>query len=308
MSLTVNDRARENQVAPAAPPPPPAASVTQQRAAGSAVQPQAPAGDGAQIAAEGQASANAASPVNFGAWGGGQKPQLALEPGQLLSRGSRGDKVRQLQEMLNKRGAQLDVDGVMGNDTARAVRDFQKQSGLDVDGVVGQDTLGALNASPEGQPARKPEAQAPAGPNRFAHTRAGLDGLPAGLRRYADAFQRAGEKYGVDPRFLAAISMQETGGGTSSAIRNRNNAMGIMGRSGVRRFSSVEASIEHMARGLARPDGYYAGKNTIREIARTYAPVGAANDPRGLNRHWPGNVSRFYEQLGGDASQRVVFR
>lgn len=308
MSLTVNDRARENQVAQAAPPPPPpAVSVTQQRAAGPAASPQAPGSDAAQVTAAPQAVTDGASPVDFGAWGG-QKPQLALEPGQLLSRGSRGDKVRQLQEMLNARGAQLDVDGVMGNDTARAVREFQQRSGLDVDGVVGKDTLGALNASPEGQPARKPEAQAPAGPNRFAHTRADLDRLPAGLRRYADAFQRAGEKHGVDPRFLAAISMQETGGGTSSAIRNRHNAMGIMGRSGVRRFSSVEASIEHMARGLARPDGYYAGKSTIREIARTYAPVGAANDPRGLNRHWPGNVSRFYEQLGGDASQRVVFR
>ena len=28
-----------------------------------------------------------------------------------------------------------------------------------------------------------------------------------------------------------------------------------------------------------------------------YCPVGASNDPRGLNRHWKGNVRRFYEQF-----------
>ena len=28
-------------------------------------------------------------------------------------------------------------------------------------------------------------------------------------------------------------------------------------------------------------------------IARTYAPLGASNDPRGLNRHWANNVKRL---------------
>ncbi len=28
-------------------------------------------------------------------------------------------------------------------------------------------------------------------------------------------------------------------------------------------------------------------------IARTYAPIGASNDPRGLNRHWANNVKGF---------------
>lgn len=30
-------------------------------------------------------------------------------------------------------------------------------------------------------------------------------------------------------------------------------------------------------------------------IARTYAPIGASNDPRGLNRNWASNVKRLYK-------------
>lgn len=33
-------------------------------------------------------------------------------------------------------------------------------------------------------------------------------------------------------------------------------------------------------------------------LASSYAPLGAKNDPSGLNKHWIGNVRRIYEQLG----------
>lgn len=35
----------------------------------------------------------------------------------------------------------------------------------------------------------------------------------------------------------------------------------------------------------------------LEAFARRWAPVGAANDPRGLNRHWLGNVRRVLGQL-----------
>lgn len=129
--------------------------------------------------------------------------------------------------------------------------------------------------------------------------------LPAGLRKHADAFVAAGKKHGVDPRFLAAISMQETGGGTSKAIKNKNNAMGIMGKKGLKKFKSVGDSIDAQARSLTREGGYYKGANTISGIGGIYAPVGAKNDPTGLNRHWKTNVGDFYERLGGDSGDRV---
>ena len=36
-------------------------------------------------------------------------------------------------------------------------------------------------------------------------------------------------------------------------------------------------------------------------LSSRWAPVGAANDPTGLNAHWAGNVTAVYQQLrGGD--------
>ena len=129
--------------------------------------------------------------------------------------------------------------------------------------------------------------------------------LPGPLQRHAGAFEHYGKKYGVDPKFLAAISMLETGKGTSKAFRYKNNAMGVSNRSGPIAFGSVDQSIERMARVLAKKDGPYAGKRTIGQIAGVYCPVGAGNDVNGTNHHWPRMVSKFYTQLGGNPSVAV---
>jgi hypothetical protein len=84
--------------------------------------------------------------------------------------------------------------------------------------------------------------------------------------------------------------------------------MGVMGRGGTRRFNSVEESIDYMARNLARRNGYYRNASSIPQVGRVYAPIGARNDPRGLNRHWIPNISNFYRGLGGDPNGQVIFR
>lgn len=56
--------------------------------------------------------------------------------------GSRGDDVRKLQTSLGFTGK--DVDGIYGNKTAAAVRDYQSANGLKVDGIAGNQTLGSL--------------------------------------------------------------------------------------------------------------------------------------------------------------------
>jgi N-acetylmuramoyl-L-alanine amidase len=57
----------------------------------------------------------------------------------------RGDDVRELQHRLNNLGFDTGyVDGVFGEDTAAAVRDFQLNVGLRVDGIVGRDVTEAL--------------------------------------------------------------------------------------------------------------------------------------------------------------------
>jgi peptidoglycan hydrolase-like protein with peptidoglycan-binding domain len=58
--------------------------------------------------------------------------------------GSEGEWVRKLQRALNEAGYELDVDGIFGDATDEAVRDFQNENDLDVDGVVGPNTWAAL--------------------------------------------------------------------------------------------------------------------------------------------------------------------
>lgn len=61
-----------------------------------------------------------------------------------LARGDEGDAVTFLQETLVEAGFELEIDGVFGADTERAVRRFQQDNELDVDGVVGDETWEAL--------------------------------------------------------------------------------------------------------------------------------------------------------------------
>ena len=118
-----------------------------------------------------------------------------------------------------------------------------------------------------------------------------------GLGQYSQAFYDAGRKYGVDPKLLMAIAMHETGRGTSAAFLRKNNAMGISPNGGgPRAFSSVEESIDYAAR-LLRKHYLDQGLTTIAAIGGKYAPAGAGNDPRGLNKHWVSGVSKYYKSF-----------
>ena len=130
---------------------------------------------------------------------------------------------------------------------------------------------------------------------------AGESKVPAaklgGLGQYSQAFYDAGNKYGVDPKLLMAISMHETAAGTSSAFRNKKNAMGISPNGGgPRSFDSVEESIDYAAR-LLKKHYLDQGLTTIAAIGGKYAPAGAGNDPRGLNKHWVSGVSKYYKSF-----------
>ena len=68
---------------------------------------------------------------------------------ELLKKGSKGDSVKLLQELLNKHGFNLTVDGDFGNKTEEAVKQFQRRLNLTVDGIVGSKTFEALQAKYE---------------------------------------------------------------------------------------------------------------------------------------------------------------
>ena len=75
---------------------------------------------------------------------------------QTISYGSSGEEVKRLQKSLNEKGYSLSVDGVFGNKTRDAVKDYQKKNGLSVDGIVGNKTWGSLNKKSTSVSASKP--------------------------------------------------------------------------------------------------------------------------------------------------------
>lgn len=115
----------------------------------------------------------------------------------------------------------------------------------------------------------------------------------------------------VPPSLMAGIMAHETGKGTSAMLRDKNNPAGLMdpatGSKTGMSFPNVDAGIEAAGKSIAK--NYAAGGSTIEGMAKSYAPVGAANDPRGQNASWPSGVANLQKQLaqpdtgggGGDA-------
>lgn len=110
----------------------------------------------------------------------------------------------------------------------------------------------------------------------------------------------AASKAGIDPNLFAAVIAHETGRGTSNAIMNYNNPAGIMDPktkwTKLKRFDSLADGLLYSAKNLKRR--YDQAGGDMAKLASIYAPVGAANDPTGLNANWTSGVNKFYSSLG----------
>ena len=58
--------------------------------------------------------------------------------------GDSGTNAKIVQQMLNRNGYSLDVDGIIGDKTLAAIKDYQQKNGLAVDGIVGDNTWSKL--------------------------------------------------------------------------------------------------------------------------------------------------------------------
>lgn len=120
--------------------------------------------------------------------------------------------------------------------------------------------------------------------------------LRGGVTSYANDIDKYASKYGVDSALMKAIIHHETGDMTSNAAKNKKNFGGIMGSNGLNSYPTVEAGLEAVAKLLST--SRYKGKS-IDKIGAIYAPVGAANDPTGLNKSWVSGVTSYYKKYRG---------
>ena len=164
--------------------------------------------------------------------------------------------------------------------------------GAGVGGGPASEPMGTLGGKPVGV------EQLGGGLNRDAFNKM-FSGTP--LAGHADDVIKAARENGVSPSLMAGIMAHETGRGTSAMLRQKNNPAGLMHGSTGMQFGSIGEGIAAAGRTIGK--NFRAGGGTIEGMAKTYAPVGAANDPGGLNAGWPSGVRRFMSQLeGGSAS------
>jgi peptidoglycan hydrolase-like protein with peptidoglycan-binding domain len=88
--------------------------------------------------------------------------QMGLYELILLAPGTVGDTVKKLQQSLG-----IAADGQYGQNTAKAVREFQSKNGLDADGLAGPATLAKMSLFKEitAEVVKKSEMPAPAAPS-----------------------------------------------------------------------------------------------------------------------------------------------
>ena len=100
------------------------------------------------------------SPIDFGQNFAAKSPAKLDLNGGVMKKGAEGDQVKQLQSMLNSKGAKLETDGKFGAKTEQALKEFQDKQQIKSDGIVGNQTLGKLNPSQEGERAQAEAAGA----------------------------------------------------------------------------------------------------------------------------------------------------
>lgn len=99
---------------------------------------------------------------------------------------------------------------------------------------------------------------------------------------------------------VVAISKHETGNWTSDLYKNNNNFGGIY-NSREEKFYSYESNEKGLQAFVNLLKNNYFGKglNTIEEIGAKYCPVGAENDPKGVNVNWVPKVTQYYNNYLG---------
>ena len=115
--------------------------------------------------------------------------------------GAKGSSVSQLQSLLNQNGFTLNVDGIFGDKTQAAVRDYQARMGLAVDGIVGTNTWGALTGSGSGSSGGVTGGSYGVGSGTYSPTGT------SGYASIADGYAGAAPNYTASPEYQEALKL-----------------------------------------------------------------------------------------------------
>lgn len=99
-------------------------------------------------------------------------------------------------------------------------------------------------------------------------------------------------------KMSVSISAWETGRWTSSAYHSKNNVGGMMCSKGLIVYNSLDEGIDAFLINL-KNNYFDIGLDTFDKIQKKYCPIGAKNDPTGLNKNWLNGVNKMYEEFGG---------
>ncbi|MCW2920480.1 MAG: conjugal transfer protein [Thermoleophilia bacterium] len=138
---------------------------------------------------------------------------------------------------------------------------------------------------------------APAKPPTAGEIDAYLTSKGSPMTGQGAAFVASGGQWQVDPRLVVAIAGAESNFGQITCAPF--NGWGWGCPNGPYEFQSWADGIDTVMKGL-RTNYLAEGRTSVALIHQKYAPVGAENDPTGLNNNWTVNVSRFMIEMGGD--------
>ena len=117
-------------------------------------------------------------------------------------------------------------------------------------------------------------------------------------------FAQAGQKWNVNPALMMAIAYQESKFGTAGD--EGMVAKNPFGWGPHQKFDSWEESIWYVTEKM-RQNYLNKGFDTIEKIQKKYCPVGASNNPNGLNENWLDGVNKsFNDILSNIPELRVV--
>ncbi|MCC7382477.1 MAG: peptidoglycan-binding protein [Deltaproteobacteria bacterium] len=211
----------------------------------------------------------------------------AVAQGATLHVGHSGEGVKALQRLLNARGANLDVDGMLGPKTEAAIKAFQDSAGARPSGALEAPTLSALQA---GGAVLPPERWAKFAPDyASASDQNLLDGLsPAQISRLVERLDHRG----TGP-----------GGWSNGVPGNWESQVG-----------QLEQQIGRRVRGTDRPDQSYATGGTVlqtgsvgrllsaisgQESGGNYSAVNPHSGALGKYQVMPANVKQWSQAALG---------